>query len=494
MNNKFSENLKKIRKDHNLSQEQLADEIGVSRQAISKWESSAAYPEMDKIIILCDKFNLNIDDLLHKDIREIKKEEESKKKLNTFIDDFLKYITDTVNLFSNMNMKSKLKCLFEQVIIIGLLFIISIIIITFSNSLFINLLGTLPNNVNNFINDVLQFIIILFCILSSIIIVTHIFKTRYLNYYNESKKEANSNENSEKIDIDKTKNEEAFITDKKKIIIRDPKHSEYRFISGLFKLIIFIIKILSLFLSLFFCLILICLFATFIISFLIYKTGIFFIGLLVTILSASVIDTILILIIFNFIFNRKNNKKKMIWGVIFSLIVLGIGSGMIFVGTLNFEALSNNEGMLKTQSQELNMNDVVFVNYYNDVKYIESDISNIKIEYQINKYCTSQSHIYENQVYIDVDCPNETKMIKEFIKNINDKRIIPINNEISNMKIYASKENIEILKNSAKEYYKKDEILENYAKELSELYSRINDYEIKVSEYKSKIQSLENQI
>ena len=78
MNNRFSENLKKIRKDNNLSPEQLAETLGVSRQAISKWESSAAYPEMDKIITLCEKFNLNIDDLLHKDIREIKGEEESK--------------------------------------------------------------------------------------------------------------------------------------------------------------------------------------------------------------------------------------------------------------------------------------------------------------------------------------------------------------------------------------------------------------------------------
>jgi hypothetical protein len=34
---------------------------------------------MDKIITLCNKFNLNIDDLLYKDIKEIKKEEESKK-------------------------------------------------------------------------------------------------------------------------------------------------------------------------------------------------------------------------------------------------------------------------------------------------------------------------------------------------------------------------------------------------------------------------------
>ena len=74
MNNNLSENLKKIRKDNNLSQEQLAEELGVSRQAISKWESGIAYPEMDKIIQLCNKFELNIDDLLNKDIREIKGE------------------------------------------------------------------------------------------------------------------------------------------------------------------------------------------------------------------------------------------------------------------------------------------------------------------------------------------------------------------------------------------------------------------------------------
>ncbi len=37
--NNLSENLKKIRKDNHLSQEQLADDLGVSRQAISKWES-----------------------------------------------------------------------------------------------------------------------------------------------------------------------------------------------------------------------------------------------------------------------------------------------------------------------------------------------------------------------------------------------------------------------------------------------------------------------
>ena len=145
MNNKFSENLKKIRKDNNLSQEQLADELGVSRQAISKWESAVAYPEMDKIITLCEKFNLNIDDLLHKDIREIKGEEESKKNLNKFIDDFLNFITNTINMFSNMNLKSKIKCLFEQCVIGFILFVIFCIVGIIVRDLLSGVFGIIPD-------------------------------------------------------------------------------------------------------------------------------------------------------------------------------------------------------------------------------------------------------------------------------------------------------------------------------------------------------------
>ena len=64
----FKDNLKKIRKDNNLSQEELAEKLNVTRQSVSKWESGIAYPEMDKVIQICKMFNLNIDDLLNKDI------------------------------------------------------------------------------------------------------------------------------------------------------------------------------------------------------------------------------------------------------------------------------------------------------------------------------------------------------------------------------------------------------------------------------------------
>ena len=47
---KFCDKLQKIRKENNITQEQLADKLGVSRQAVSKWESGTAYPDTEKLI------------------------------------------------------------------------------------------------------------------------------------------------------------------------------------------------------------------------------------------------------------------------------------------------------------------------------------------------------------------------------------------------------------------------------------------------------------
>ena len=60
----FGENLQRIRKKNQLSQEGLAEMLGVSRQAVSKWELKEGYPEVDKLLILSKKLNVSIDSLL----------------------------------------------------------------------------------------------------------------------------------------------------------------------------------------------------------------------------------------------------------------------------------------------------------------------------------------------------------------------------------------------------------------------------------------------
>ena len=65
----FRENLQYLRGIRNMTQEQLAMLLGVSRQAISKWESEKAYPEMDKLLMICDLFGVTLDDLVMGDVR-----------------------------------------------------------------------------------------------------------------------------------------------------------------------------------------------------------------------------------------------------------------------------------------------------------------------------------------------------------------------------------------------------------------------------------------
>ena len=60
----FGENLQTIRKKNHLSQEGLAELLGVSRQAVSKWELGEGYPEVDKLLLLSKKLNVSIDSLL----------------------------------------------------------------------------------------------------------------------------------------------------------------------------------------------------------------------------------------------------------------------------------------------------------------------------------------------------------------------------------------------------------------------------------------------
>lgn len=64
----FRDNLQHLRATRNMTQEQLAMLVGVSRQSVTKWEAERAYPEMDKLIKLCDIFGCTIDELVKGDL------------------------------------------------------------------------------------------------------------------------------------------------------------------------------------------------------------------------------------------------------------------------------------------------------------------------------------------------------------------------------------------------------------------------------------------
>lgn len=84
----FCDKIKKIRTDNNLTQEQFAEKLFVSRTAVSKWESGKGYPSIDSLKYMSKLFNISIDDLLSSeeilDIAEQDKQQKIKKN-NGFI-------------------------------------------------------------------------------------------------------------------------------------------------------------------------------------------------------------------------------------------------------------------------------------------------------------------------------------------------------------------------------------------------------------------------
>ncbi len=60
----FGETIQKLRKEAGLSQEELAYQLGVSRQAVSKWERDSGYPETEKILRMAKLFHVSLDELL----------------------------------------------------------------------------------------------------------------------------------------------------------------------------------------------------------------------------------------------------------------------------------------------------------------------------------------------------------------------------------------------------------------------------------------------
>jgi predicted transcriptional regulators len=76
-NMNLADRILELRKQKGISQEALVDKLGVSRQAISKWESEQSMPELDKIVLMSDFFEVSTDYLL-KGIEPVSENNEKK--------------------------------------------------------------------------------------------------------------------------------------------------------------------------------------------------------------------------------------------------------------------------------------------------------------------------------------------------------------------------------------------------------------------------------
>ena len=66
----ISDIIKQAREELGMTQEDLAERLEVSRQAVSKWESAQSYPEMDTILRICDLYQVNLDTLMRGSVED----------------------------------------------------------------------------------------------------------------------------------------------------------------------------------------------------------------------------------------------------------------------------------------------------------------------------------------------------------------------------------------------------------------------------------------
>lgn len=453
----LADNIKKIRKENNLSQEQLADKLNVSRQSVSKWESGLAYPEMDKVLQICQIFNLNIDDLMNQDIKEVNNRKAEKNNLNKYFDDFLSYITKTIDMFGNMKFKDKIKCLFEELVILGVISILLLIIGGICETIFNRLFNFMPWRAYHVIYDIFASLYLIFAVVFGAILIVHIFKIRYLDYYVIVK------ENNDDVLKDDKKNEDSDIKEnnkkivlskkQEKIIIRDPEHSSYKFINGLFSMILFIIKVCAAFILAFFAFTLVCLCICLVLSFMIVKSGMLFAGLFIIIITSIIINMLILIRLYYFIISKKVKRTKFAFVFLISLVVCGIGIGLLLQGLSNFDYMCGYESESKLiNSYEFDMSDDLYIDSWYNIEFVESDNNNVKIEvmtsnqYEITVF-KSGNGIYLNYNYDD----NFNNILKTYINDINSKKYIDYT--CHKIKIYTNRNNIDKLKTNRYKYY-----------------------------------------
>ncbi len=483
----FASNIKAIRKENNLSQEQLAEKLGVSRQSVSKWESNQSYPEMDKILLICKLFNYDIGELMNENIKEVSETKQSRSKVNKVIEDFFDYITRLVDMFTAMTFKQKLKCLFEQAIIIALLALISVIIRSVVENAISSLFRFLDFEILTVISSIFGTIVLIACFAVSAAVLLHIFKIRYLDYYEIVKTEAAlpdeeavsgepaEAESAENTEESKPKKETIFSPKQEKIVIRDPKHSGSKFLVSILNAVVFMFKLFLGFMGICFALCFILATALLVMSFLIIRSGVLFAGVFLATASVMALNFLILRLIYNFIASRKSRKNITALLLIVSLVLAGIGTGLTFIGVTQ---LSYSEDFATTQTEFIipMEEDLSLLNRY-PITYVEADRSDIKLTVTHAKlHDAIISYGYGNSAYIWTNLDTRVfESFREIISDVNSKqfRTYYFDDSVRDVTVYASKENIQkLMENSA--------AFDSHMSLVQELQNRISELEYNI--------------
>lgn len=395
---KFCDKLAQLRKANNLSQEQLADKLDVSRQSVSKWESGDTYPDMSKMIQICEILNCTLPDLMDDGTFDESYKPKGKEKGNfsSYINNFLDYVTKTYNMFIHMPLKQKLVCLVEM-LLIGL--VIAALVAFFPeiiNSVLDRLFRYIPYGytISNVISDICTVGLAILGVISWF----HLFKIRYLDYYvtvtdnsiDQQIVEEPIEENTTVSALDDSKKKE-------KIVIRDPKHSISHFLDGIAKILLFLFKIFIVMCST--PAIICAVGATYLAAIMFinvtYSSVFTFAG--IALAGCAIIGFIFVFMAVNYIFKRKQPYTALIIVFLSSLLMIGVGAGLATDKALNLNVVEDNYQIKQVTKMD---------------EYSEEDIKNI---YQFEFNCFDVERVIDNSikgVKVEIQMPSDVNMTK----------------------------------------------------------------------------------
>lgn len=383
----FGEKLTSLRKEKGMSQEDLANELNVSRQAVSKWESNVSYPETDKIVAICRLFNCSMDELIG--LKKGKSKKNSK--ILTILNEYFEIFINGIKMFYVMTFKQKIKCIIEMLFYTLCLYIGCIVIEDILSMIIRNIFSLIPSELLTILINTFRGIYILIFLIFAIYILVRLYKVRYLDYYENYLQDKETEEKDKEI-----KHKEKINIKEEKIIIRD-KDNEFKPFNWLKKLFIVFCKFIascttfSLIIALI-TLIAITIFITYYI-----KYGLLIFYIVLGLLGSIVVIYVFIELLIKFIFNMKQNFKRLFIMFITSTFVVGISSGLFLEELTKFKIVNEPQYSKKLSEEVIEYENNLVINflYYYNTEIIFEDREDILIEFYGTENNIFDPNLYE---------------------------------------------------------------------------------------------------
>ena len=445
----FYKNLEYLRKEKNFSQEDLAFKLGVSRQAVSKWESGGAYPETAKMISMCKIFDCTLDKLMKEDIVQLKKNAERSYTFNDLLDEVTDILKRTFHMFDSMNFRSAFRFLFEMFLLFLFILLLEIpfdYIFRLGNEVLINIPGDIAQLFISIWHLVTKVVYIVVAVVSSV----YIYKIRFLDKF-EKAKEIDSKDGVEK-------NETSVKQEIEKDEVRKVEIRKYDF--GIFtylgKIALFFIKSFVLFTFLPIIFLLFCTVAGVVVGTVLMFNGVFFVGVVICLLSVIPFSVGLLNIIYNFIVNHRSSWQRLFIVFIVSIIGFGVGAGISVFEfskmTVSSKAPVHVESSVKVKTFQM-QEDMYLSNFMYD--YVVDDTLEDLVRVEAIYYDVFTEDVviqsYEDPSYIHIapqtgQSVNLGQLYEILIEDLKNRRL---SNYTAlgqfKFKVYASEENIEKL-------------------------------------------------